>query len=154
MHLYIIRHAHALDAAEDAARPLSKRGAKQVRALAKFLRATGALEAAEIWHSPLVRARETAQGLAEGLKCDVPLREVDGLRSEDDPRIIAARIETLRAPVALVGHEPHLSALVSLLVARAAEPPVVVLKKCAAVRLDRVDERWALRWQVAPELLE
>ncbi|HWA85185.1 MAG TPA: phosphohistidine phosphatase SixA [Opitutus sp.] len=153
MHLHIVRHAHALDAEEDAARPLSKRGWKQVHALGKFLRAAAALPVREIWHSPLLRARETAQGLAGEMKLDAPLREVDGLRSEDDPRIIAARIEALREPVAIVGHEPHLSALVTFLVTGATEPPAIVLKKCAALRLDRVDSGWALRWHVAPELL-
>jgi phosphohistidine phosphatase len=153
MHLYLVRHAHALDAEENPERPLSKRGWKQVRALAKFLRETGAFDAAEIWHSPLARSRETAEGLAERLKLAAPLQEVTGLTGEDDPRAIAERIEALEQPAAIVGHEPHLSALASLLVAGEAEPPAFVLKKCAALRLDRVEDRWAVRWLISPELL-
>ena len=38
MHVFLVRHAHAVDAVEDPERPLSKRGRDQVRALAKFLR--------------------------------------------------------------------------------------------------------------------
>ena len=153
MHLYIIRHAHALDAGENPERPLSKRGWKQVRALGKFLRETAAIDAAEIWHSPLARARETAEGLAGELRLSAPLQEVSGLQGDDDPRVIAKRIEALQRPVAIVGHEPHLSALASLLVAGEPGPPVFVLKKCAALRLDRTDDCWAVRWQVSPELL-
>ncbi|HVU25551.1 MAG TPA: phosphohistidine phosphatase SixA [Opitutus sp.] len=153
MHLYLIRHAHALDGEDDHARALSNRGWKQIRTLADFLRATEAMPVSALWHSPLVRARETAEGLARGLKLSAQLRETTGLRSEDDPRLVAARIEALHAPVAIIGHEPHLSGLVSLLVSGAIEPPVIVMKKCAAVRLDRLDHGWAVRWHVSPELL-
>ena len=151
--LWLIRHAQAVDAADDAARPLSKRGRQQIRALARFLSASQALQPAEIWHSPLVRARETAQRLAKHLRLDAPLTEVPGLKPLNDPRIAARRIAALRRDVAIVGHEPHLSALASLLVGGAAQPPVFVLKKCATLALERGAARWAVRWQVSPELL-
>lgn len=152
MHLYLIRHAHALDGADDLARPLSPKGAKQVRALARRLRACDAFEADEIWHSPLRRAEETAVLLAQRLKSEARLASVGGLRPEDAANSILKRLDALRHPVAVVGHEPHLSALASLLVAGKAAPPRFVLKKCAALRLDRADGVWAVRWHISPEL--
>jgi phosphohistidine phosphatase len=153
MLVYLIRHAHALDGADDAARPLSQRGREQVRALARLLRARDIFQPAAIWHSPLVRARETAELLVRRAGCGIPLMEMAGLMSGDDPRVMARRIRRLHEDVALVGHEPHLSALASLLVAGAAEPALFVLKKCAMLALERDERRWMVRWQVSPELL-
>jgi phosphohistidine phosphatase len=153
MHLYLIRHAHAIDGENDAARPLSPKGRKQVRNLGGFLREADVFEAAEIWHSPLRRAEETAVLLAARLGTKTRLVEAAGLRPDDAPNSILKRLNVLRHPVALIGHEPHLSALASLLVAGKAAPPRFVLKKCAALRLDRVEGVWAVRWQVSPELV-
>jgi phosphohistidine phosphatase len=153
MHLYLIRHAHALDGDDDAARPLSPKGRKQIRQLAVLLRHTGAFEAGEIWHSPLRRARETAELLVAKLKGGAKLKEVSGLTPDDAPDRIATKLSDLRRPVAVVGHEPHLSALASLLVADQAVPPLFKMKKAAILRLDRTGEGWSVRWQISPELL-
>jgi phosphohistidine phosphatase len=154
--LYLVRHAHALDAEDDDARPLSDGGRAQVRRLAAFLRGGGQMQPSEIWHSPLVRAAETAALLAEALGLGVPLRKVPGLRSGDDPQLVAGR---LQAPVsvALVGHEPHLGSLASLLVTGSASPQVFFMGKCAILALERVRGGprggWAVCWHIAPELL-
>jgi phosphohistidine phosphatase len=151
--LYLVRHAHALDGANDAVRPLSGKGRAQVRRLAAFLRTSGVFAPAEIWHSGLVRARDTAQLLTRRLQLDAPLRKVAGLGSSDDPRLIAQRVARRAHSLALVGHEPHLSALASLLVTGEAAPPVVALKKCSVLALEHVDGRWIVRWHISPELL-
>lgn len=153
MHLYLIRHAHAIDGKDDAARPLSEKGSRQIRNLGRFLREADAFEAAEIWHSPLLRAEATAILLAKRLKTKARLVEVAGLRPDDSPDSIIRKLRDLRRPVAVVGHEPHLSALASLLVADEAVPPRFLFKKCSALRLDRIDGVWAVRWQVSPELI-
>lgn len=151
--LYLIRHAHAVDAAEDSVRPLSKRGRAQIRVVTIFLTASGSLDAGEFWHSPLARSRQTAAQLVKRLDLDARLLEVSGLQGEDDPAIIARRLESRKLPLAIVGHEPHLSALASLLVSGAADPPRFVLKKCAVLALERLEDHWMVRWQVAPEIL-
>jgi phosphohistidine phosphatase len=153
MHLYLIRHAHALDGDDDDTRPLSRKGRKQARTLARFLREAGAFEAEEIWHSPLRRARETSALLAKHLKTKAKLSAVAGLRPEDPGDSILEKLLKSPRSVAVIGHEPHLSALASLLVAGKAAPPRFVFKKCAALRLDRVAGGWAVRWQVSPELI-
>ena len=117
MEIFIIRHAHAVDAAEDPARPLSKRGRKQVRRLARFFKKNDALPLPEVWHSPLARSKETAELLVKRLSAKAKLTQIDGIEGDDDPAIVADRLKTRRTAVAIVGHEPHLSALLSLLVA-------------------------------------
>ena len=153
MHIYLIRHAHAEDGGDDAARPLSAKGRKQIRQIGRLLRETRAIEAAEFWHSPLVRSRDTAELLVQQLKSKTPLREVSGLKHGDDPAIIARTLGDVRRPVAVVGHDPHLSALASLLVVGTGEPARFRLKKCAVLRLDRATGGWVVRWQISPELV-
>lgn len=153
MQIYLIRHAHALDGEDDAARPLSKKGRAQIRALARFLRGSGALATREFWHSPLVRSVDTAQRLVKRLRARAKLKLVSGLLHDDDPAILAKRLDQSRRPVAVVGHEPHLSALASLLIAGRPQPPLVILKKCAVMALERQGRRWRVLWQVSPEIL-
>ena len=151
--LYLIRHADAVDLHPDEARPLSERGREQVKTLARFLERSEAFSPDEFWHSPLVRARETATLLAKALKFSGACREVPGLRSEDDPHDIARKLAKPSRSVALVGHEPHLSALASLLVTGATDPVVFVMKKGATLALERDGEHYVVRWHVAPGLL-
>ena len=151
--LYLIRHAHAVAADEEAERPLSKKGREQVRRLANFLKHSDVFRPDEIWHSPLVRSRQTAELLARHLDLAPPLLRVVDLKPADAPRTAARRIGKIEKSLAIVGHEPHLSALASLLVAGATEPTLFVLKKCAALALERGDRGWQVRWLISPEAI-
>lgn len=153
MQLYLIRHAHAEDAQPDAARRLSVRGCRQVRVLAKFLRNCGAFDPAEIWHSTLVRARKTAELLAAGTRLEAPLREVEGLAPDDDPRRFARRLAAGPEALAVIGHEPFLGALASLLVTGATDPGRFAMRKGAVLALEGGGRRWTVRWHVSPDLL-
>ncbi|MDB6167694.1 MAG: sixA [Verrucomicrobia bacterium] len=153
MEIYLIRHAHAVEGKDDAARPLSKRGKAQIRAVGRFLKGAGILGAEEFWHSPLVRSRDTAKLLVRRLKKRVRFSEVKGLLHDDNPSILARRLGKTRKPVAVVGHEPHLTALASLMVSGKPKPPLFELKKCGVMALARTEGRWVLRWQVSPEVL-
>jgi phosphohistidine phosphatase len=151
--LYLIRHAHAVAAGEDPLRPLSPRGRAQVAQLAAFFRANGRLRLVEIWHSPLVRSRETATLLAQGLDFFGPLVETAGLEPEDEPRAILGRVTGAPDGLAIVGHEPHLNALASLLMRGVDRPPRFELKKGACLALERDGNAWQVRWLVDPELI-
>jgi phosphohistidine phosphatase len=165
MLLHLVRHAHALAEKEDPARPLSQRGRGEVARLARFLGACGVFSPAHIWHSPLARSRQTADDLAARLLLIDALRvEIPGLLPEDDPHEIAERLHLHpmdRGDIAIVGHEPHLSTLASLLVRGKARPDLFTLKKCALLTLELTDAahkktghaRWRVRWHISPELL-
>lgn len=153
MLLYLIRHAEAADTLPDHARPLTAHGRHQVASLASFLARAESFRPAEVWHSPLVRARETAQLLLRELTLAAPVREMPALRPDDDPRSLLPALERVAHPLALVGHEPHLSALASLLVAGSVTPVVFAMKKGATLALERGGSRWVVRWHIEPELL-
>jgi phosphohistidine phosphatase len=163
MLLYLIRHADALSGAEDQTRPLSPRGRADVLRLARFFRDGRRFTPAQVWHSPLTRARETAQLLLDSTARETPLIETVGLLPEDDPSDMAARVAspTLNTHLALVGHEPFMSALAALLARGKEGYPLFEVRKGAVLAFQRTGvihkktglPRWALSWHITPELL-
>lgn len=113
MLLYLLRHANAdTVAAHDDDRPLSEKGIEQARKVAQFCAERG-LAVPLILSSPLPRARETAQPVAEALGAE--LRVERWLASGMHPE---AALEELKAHrnlpgVMIVGHEPDFSQLIA-----------------------------------------
>lgn len=142
----LIRHAHAEDGPDDAGRPLSDLGREQARQLGELLAREKDFQPAEIWHSPLLRARETAELLVAALGREVPLRLRRGLEPEGDPQITAAALRASEQPVALVGHEPHLSALAATLLHPTSRPHAIAFPKAAAMAATREGSAWRVRW--------
>ncbi|MDD3178881.1 MAG: histidine phosphatase family protein [Opitutaceae bacterium] len=162
MKTWLLRHAHALPEEENPLRPLSREGRETCQRLVEFFRRNGALSTATtVWHSPLVRARETAELLRSGLLPEAMLVETGGLLSEDDPLPVADRLEQQEGSVVMVGHEPQLSALATLLVRGKDRPAAFELKKGAIIELEMTGgrhkktgrRRWRVRWYFVPELL-
>ncbi len=159
MLLYLVRHAHADSAAEDALRPLSPQGRLAVRRLALGLRAANVCRPpAAVWHSPLRRARETAELLVAGLgHGQTPVLTVEGLLPEDDPTRLVPRLWQSAGALAIVGHEPFLGSLASYLVTGREMPAVFAMEKGTVLCLERPEEnrssaRWRCHWQVVPEM--
>ncbi|MEY4488570.1 MAG: hypothetical protein RIQ79_1078 [Verrucomicrobiota bacterium] len=163
MLLHLLRHAHAVAESENPRRPLSTRGLGELARLARFLKPTACFRPTQVWHSPLMRSAQTAEVIVAHLGLDVVRVETPGLLPEDAPEIMAERLAEFppHFELALVGHEPHLSALASLLVRGKAAPDLFELKKSALLTLEpsrRMHKnsghpRWRVRWQVSPELL-
>jgi phosphohistidine phosphatase len=155
MQLYLLRHAHAVDAApSDALRKLSNKGRDQAKALGDFLRSRGLIESTVVWHSPLVRARETAEIVIERAKLKARPMEGVGLLPEDNPREILARLAATPAPgVMLVGHEPFMSGLASLLIAGEPLPARFAFRKCALLALEGEGRHWMADWFVSPDIV-
>ncbi len=144
----LIRHADAGAHASDALRTLSARGRDQVDRLSGRLAGEPRFQPAEIWHSPLVRARQTAVALAAGLAFRGALRERPGLEPEDDPGAAATWLAAEARPIAVVGHEPHLAALVALLVSGEAPTGRFGFAKAGALALWREAAGWRSEWLV------
>lgn len=132
--LFLIRHADAGDPSEwigpDADRPLSGKGVKQAaRLAATILAAETALD--EIRHSPSRRCVETATVLSAVLEVDA----VSDERLLDGPPIAQLSRMFDRKGItrlALVGHEPNLSRLVTELSGAAG----IAVEKGSLIRID------------------
>lgn len=156
MKLYLVRHAHAVSEEEDANRPLSPRGREVALAMAEWIAPVITDDLAGILTSPLVRAKETARIFADAFGMQKLVREVKGLQPEDDPEVIQAVLENRTAPLMLIGHEPHLGRLASLLVTGNRDHPLLIMKKGSVVCLrgeNDGDGTWVLEWALKPKLL-
>jgi phosphohistidine phosphatase len=135
MNLYLLRHGIAVEPgtpgyAKDADRPLTPEGGRKLRHVA------GAMAALElsfdlILSSPYLRARQTAEIVAEALKARKRLELSDSLAPGGSAKKLVELLNHLQPPpehVLLVGHEPYLSGLISLLVSGDASLAVVMKK--------------------------
>lgn len=158
--LYLVRHAFAAHAdparwPDDAERPVTEEGAARFRTAAHgLLRIVPDVDA--VLSSRFARAWQTAEllheaGWPEPEPCPelevgrAPAEALDAVRGRDERSL------------ALVGHEPHLSMLVSLLCVGSQGALDLDLKKggVVLVRCDGAVEPGAgsLRWAVAPKIL-
>lgn len=119
MQLLLLRHGDALDAnsgGSDTLRPLSPLGEEQARAQGIYLR-TRMISPDVILASPLLRAQQTAV-IVRNVVGVSDLRTTEHLTPSSDQRQIVRELNELgKECVLLVGHEPHLSTLISLLIA-------------------------------------
>lgn len=121
MRLILIRHAKAEDRSsvpypDDAQRPLSDMGRQEQAALARVFKRMG-IKFDHLATSPKVRAHETAEILARGMKWTHALDVSPVL---GDAFTVEGAIKWLRdypetATIVCVGHEPDLSILASTL---------------------------------------
>jgi phosphohistidine phosphatase len=110
MLLYVVRHAEAAPGEPDELRALTPAGREQAQALAERLVRDGTrLDA--VLSSPLLRARETAAAIAKELGVVVQVDE--GLAPGATAASVRAAIAGRGEAVAIVGHQPDCSELVS-----------------------------------------
>ncbi len=146
MKVYLVRHASAVPEGPhlpDARRYLDAEGRRVARAVGRWLRKEGvALDA--LLTSPLPRAVQTAELLAEALDFLGVIEVLGALAPEVPPRVVALELQARREAdaVAVVGHEPGISALGALLVGQPSFPP---MRPAQVALVDGTAPRWMLR---------
>lgn len=148
MKLYVLRHAEAApqgSGASDEARQLTERGKARMAEAARGLRRLG-LEFDAILTSPFARALQTAAIVAaEYDNNPVPQSLPELATGVAAARVVAALAPLARhAQVLIVGHEPQLSGVVSLLLTGSSERVNLQFKKGGCVALE-LPERSARR---------
>ena len=160
MDLYVLRHGVAEDRdylkyPDDRGRPLTVKGVRRLERQIKGMNAIKLRPDLTVT-SPLVRAVQTAEIVLSGLSKTSTL-EVSGalVPSADSHDILDEIAGTYpsRDSVMVVGHEPHLSSLISL-VATGSPSPAVRLRKGALCKLRIPDLRsgqlgW-IEWSLTP----
>jgi len=123
MELFLLRHGLAVERGtrgfnEDSSRPLTSKGRRQMRKSAVAMKQL-TRNFNLILCSPLLRAKQTAEIVAAGLKLKKRLKFSNALAPGGGTAILLrqlAREKPAPKRILLVGHEPDLSRLVSLLV--------------------------------------
>jgi len=164
MNLYLLRHGIAVAGDEpgietDSDRPLTPKGIKRMRKEAKGIRRLGiAFDA--ILTSPLVRARQTADIVAEILGMESQLHEISGLAPESSVENLLfglTRFQNLEH-LLLVGHQPLLGKTAAFLLHGKDRSPLdIELKKggLCAIEIEGLplDKPGTLQWLLAPKQL-
>jgi len=153
MKLYFLRHADALDGADDAARPLSPHGRKEALEVGRFLKRAGiAFDAA--YSSPLVRAKETAE-IVLNVCGSTKLEFTDALLNETSDAKFDEWLKGIpdARHICLVGHAPSLAQWVRQLLGITGTE-ALKLPKGALACLETENRRTAaLKFLVTPKLL-
>jgi phosphohistidine phosphatase len=161
MNLYVLRHGIAVEPGtpgyeRDADRPLTPEGERKLRQIAE------AMEALElsfdlILSSPYLRALQTAEIVAKALKGRKKVELSESLTPGGSTRKLVEllnRVQPSPESVLLVGHEPYLSGLISLLVSGDAGF-AVVMKKGGLCKLSTESLKpgrcAALEWLLTPK---
>lgn len=163
MNLYLLRHAKAIDIGtggirHDQDRPLAPEGEKKMRKIAAGMRQLE-LTFDLILSSPCLRARQTAEIVAQelGLKCQIHL--TSHLAVAADLAELMAEINQQHrqsADLLLVGHEPSLGQMLSILLTGGSHL-AVDFKKAAMAKVGAESLRWGrcavLEWFLSPKQL-
>jgi phosphohistidine phosphatase len=153
MKLYFFRHAEAEQGlSNDFERRLTRLGSRRTETAAQVLLTLG-IKPAHIYSSPRIRARQTAEILADALEMDVELE--DGLDFGFDLDVVEQLAEGLDegGEVMFVGHEPSMSEVVGDLIGGE-----VVMKKGGMARVDVTffasPLEGELVWLIAPKVFD
>jgi phosphohistidine phosphatase len=154
--LYLLRHGiavpHGTDGYVDDERPLTSKGERRVRSIARGLRALG-IKLDLIVTSPLPRARRTAEIVAEVLDMSTLLESAEELRAGREAESLKRWLESRpERRLMIVGHDPAFSDLVGLLATGKAEPIATLRKGGIAAFSNQGDGRLVLDWLSRPRL--
>jgi phosphohistidine phosphatase len=164
MNLYLLRHGIAIAADQpgiesDSARPLTPKGIKRMRRAARGLRRLGVSFDA-LLTSPLVRARQTADVVADVLGLEGQLEEIPELAPESSVDHLISSLTRFqdREQLLLVGHNPLLTYAASFLVAGKKETSLQIeLKKggLCCIEIDGLPPGTpgTLHWLLTPKQL-
>lgn len=162
MNLYLLRHGLAVEPGatgmNDAERPLTPKGIRKIRKEAEALREME-VSFDVVLSSPLLRARQTAEVVAETLELSKKLECTETLLPAASPSKLVGYLNHLDPPpeeVLLVGHEPSLSDLISLFIS-GQHGAAVLMKKggiCKlAVEALHAGRCATLEWLLTPKQL-
>lgn len=161
MRLFLFRHAEATyNAPSDDARELTDKGIKSIKKLAEHLKAKEFDNLSEIRHSTLVRARQTASIFQNEMQTDARVLEANGLCPGDSPFEIINSLFDCSGDLMLVGHNPHLTILSSMLITGDPYSTCIDFKKSGMLCLemisgptqDRIAGGWFINWFVVPRI--
>ena len=161
MELYLIRHGEARplagsDVQDDAERPLTDTGHAQAQGLAAALQRHG-VHLDQVVSSPLLRARQTAEGLMQNWKTPLPeLLLCDALAPDTarSRKVTKFLLKLTAKSLALVGHMPDLADYAEWLIG--SKKAQIAIAKGGVARIDCEGEvpdkgTGTLTWLITPE---
>jgi phosphohistidine phosphatase len=139
--LLLLRHAKSSwqdESLSDFDRPLNERGKKAAQAIGRYIRKQKIMPDL-VLSSPAVRARETTGIITTTAKLTAEIRYDQRIYEADPPRLVQvlSQLEDTFSSVLLVGHNPGIEDLLSLLTGSSQHMPTAALAK---IRLEGVGD--------------
>jgi len=165
MRLFLLRHSIPTNTYPDEERKLTQEGFVLVEKLCSFLREESFGNLSAIWHSPYLRAFETAYAFKEKMSLKAPLVENESLTPCSNPEHIVTAISKLtnrNEDLMIVGHNPHLESLTACLMGDNKFCSSVAFDRCTLAILQLSDYQnikypfdiWQLETLVSPNFLQ
>ena len=161
MKIYLLRHAKSEPGYPDATRILAEHGREHADGLGRFLHDQDRFRPRELWCSPLARAKETAERFLVAWGGQIHgRRSLDALEPERDPSVLVDELIALERDVLVVGHNPNMETLASLLMSGERSRAQIRIKTGVMLCLEPSffpnhgqTGPCALRWMLDPRLL-
>jgi phosphohistidine phosphatase SixA len=151
MKLYLMRHGHSISPEPGKPKALSERGEKDAKAMGKALKKRNAAPAA-IWHSPLPRAIQTAELVAEQLKFPAEeMREKKELVPEGNATFTLREVYEQTQDLLIVSHLPFLKSLMSHFADYDAHPEAFDFPTAGVAALEVGKGNAKLLWTLHPK---
>ena len=147
---YLVRHGEAVSETQDPERPLTPAGRQAVEQVARYASAKY-IQVAAVFHSGILRAKQTADIFATHLRPTAGVRTMSGLLPEDDPVIARAELEAAQQSIMLVGHLPHMNRLAALLASGDPDRELVNFAPAMMVCFSCEKSQWKIAWVLAPQ---
>ncbi len=164
MRLFLLRHAKARDTWPDAERELSESGVEQIKKLAGVVERERFCNVVQIWHSPYLRAEQTARMFKDILSIGAPLVSTPTITPEDNPYETARMIASLACfdkDLMIVSHNPFLENLSDILMSGKTLGGRTVFNKCSLASFTLEDPPahgreyglWSIDFLISPKII-
>ena len=133
-------------------RPLSEYGRQQSESLGRFMAANG-VRVNAVWHSSLLRAKQTATQIALAIDAQELLEQRDDLSPMDSINSVESSIRDYNQNLMIVGHLPFMGNLFSHLLTGEKNASLAQFSTACAASLIYSRGACSLVWFVGPEQL-
>jgi len=157
MNIYFLRHASAgkrmVNSSKDDRRPLDEEGILQARYIGRMLAGLD-IQVEQIVSSPLKRALQTANLVANELAFETAIHMDEALRPEADFEHFQAMLSDLRKyeSVMVVGHNPSLTEFLSKTISAGTGATHIDFKKGAVAKVEVTGRNGNLHWLITPKI--
>lgn len=150
----MVQHAKSKRKEEDPSRRLSEKGEGEIRKVARYAEKHLQLHVRQIVHSSKLRAKQTAEVLAEHIHPEKGVKVAEGLEPLSDPKVWISQLAETTEDNMIVGHLPHLSRLVGHLLTGDETKEVLTFRTGGIACLEKdEDGGWTIRWMITPEII-
>ncbi|WP_272572489.1 phosphohistidine phosphatase SixA [Providencia sp. PROV258] len=156
MQVYIMRHGDAaIQAASDAARPLTQKGKDESVLMAQWLQNQG-VKIDCVLVSPYLRAEQTREVVSQHLNIPSKFEVLEQLTPGGNAVFVADNIRDLAViganAILVVSHLPLVGYLVSELCPHK-EPPMFTTSTIACIEIDVAHQKSHVEWMLSPSQL-